>query len=157
MCGSFSLFARSSYWSRNRDLGHPAPGDHEFSGLQTQKSPARCRAFLLAFGITARKLLLLSGLLGCLFCCGLLGCLLSRSLLCCLFCCFLNGQLFTSCISFTSALRYGFLRSLSAFGASGLLGGLLCGLFGRSFLRCFLGRSFFGCLLCRSLLRCLFG
>src|SRR4051794_36098471 len=123
-------------------MGHP---QNEFE-VQTQKSPAGCRAFLLALIAATRKLLLFCGLLGCLFCCCLLGCLLCRSLLRCLLCCFLNGQLVTSFISFTSALRRGFFRSLSAFGASGFLGGLLCGLLGRSFLRCFFRRSFFRCL-----------
>src|SRR4029077_7526663 len=94
--------------------------------------------FCLPLKIAVAWLLLFCSLLGCLLDC-LLSRLLCRSFLCrcllggSLFCCFLNCQFLTSFCGFASALtRHGlFCRGLSALSASGFLGGLLCGLFGR--------------------------
>src|ERR1700761_4973202 len=110
--------------------------------------------FACLLKIAVAWLLLFCSLLGCLLDC-LLSRLLCRSFLCrcllggSLFCCFLNCQFLTSFCGFAGALtcRGLFRRSLSALCASGFWGGLLCGLFGRSFFCSFLG----------GLLSCLFG
>src|SRR6201998_790371 len=110
--------------------------------------------FACLLKIAVAWLLLFCSLLGCFLDC-LLRCLLGWSFLrCCLlggrlFFLFFYGPLFASCCGFASALyRRGLFRGLSAFCASGFLGGLLCGLFGRSFFSRFLC-GLLGCLLCR--------
>src|ERR1700739_3329617 len=97
--------------------------------VQTQKCPAGMPGiFACLLKIAVAWLLLFCSLLGCFLDC-LLRCLLGGRL----FCCFLNGQLFTSFCGFASALyRRGLFRGLSAFCASGFLGGLLGCLLGRS-------------------------
>ena len=93
--------------------------DHErlWRRVQTQKSPARCRALLLALCYGCRFTLTSWQPSSRLSLRGLLGCLLRRSLLCSSFlrccllggrllCCFLNGQLFTSFGGFGGALSW---------------------------------------------------
>src|ERR1700751_3592247 len=127
--------------------------------VQTQKSPARCRAFLLASYYVGLLLLccLLGGLLGRLLLRRFLGCLLSRLLRRLLLCCFLYCQLstslrgFTTCTLFTGCL-FGCLTA--AAGAAPPLRGR----FALALLGCFFGCCFFsGSFLCSCLGRCLLG